>query len=288
MTTSLNISILVVGFISLLITFPGCMFILVVNMLDWMKNKKLDISDQLISGISLFIVFHRAFFVSVDYIGFTYGYHHLLRNNQSCNILYFSLIFCTLLFCTLLAIHFCLKIVNINHKCYIFIQRGFPKLFPWILFPSIAASILISSPAAQNSARQYENLTEALQNYSYSILDFSLYIAFSFLCFLLFFSSVFNIVLSLQRHIKQIHSNTVEFRTQIVEAHISAMKTVIALFAFNIFYFALLVFLTTAHLYPQWMSGLPFLYALCHVLGLHILIRGSRKLQKKLNTLWLC
>ncbi|XP_073493319.1 taste receptor type 2 member 8-like [Phyllobates terribilis] len=288
----LNIIILAINLISILITFPGFMFILVVNILDWIKNKKLDISDQLISGISLFILIHRVLQVSLDLVVIT-GFHSLLQQSKhSINILYLSVIFCTLLFSTFLAIHFCLKIVNSNHKVYAYIQRGFPEMFPRILLPSVFASILISAPAAVKlTEMQLQNLTYTLPDPGSIFVElfpyFTPYVLLSSFCLFLFFGSAVNIILSLRRHVEQIHNNSEEFRSGIVEAHVTAMKKVICLLAFNIFYYALQIFIVVIHLSHRWHRVYPSLYALCHVLGLVILIRGSRKLLIKLQFIWL-
>ncbi|XP_056401098.1 taste receptor type 2 member 40-like [Hyla sarda] len=220
------------------------MFILVVNILDWMKNKRLDISDQLISGISLILLIHRFLLVIVHFIVITKENHANVLNVLSITLLYLSLMLCTLLFSTWLAIHFCLKIVNINHKLYIYIQRKFPKMFPWILLLSIVASFLVSSPAALRLSHEPSlNSTQSLQDPDFIDLDllfYAPYIVFSSFCLLLFSGSALNIVLSLYRHIKQIHNNNVQLSAQIVQAHVTAMKTILSLLAYNLFFIALL------------------------------------------------
>ncbi|XP_044127219.1 taste receptor type 2 member 40-like [Bufo gargarizans] len=277
---------LVVNLISLLITIPGCTFILVVNILDWMKNKRLDISDQLISGITLCILVHRLQHTIFRSMEFVYDYYKIIKYMQ---LSYFSLILCTLLFSTWLAIHFCLKIVNINNKVYIYIQRRFSKMFPWILLPSIFASVTLSAPAALRLTReQVLNSTQTAQNLGHIFLEFLPYLVFSFLCFLLFFSSALNIILSLQRHIKHINDNTIALGSEIVKAHVTAVRTVVSLLTFNLFYFALLLISIVAFFYQFKTRFISYFYALCHICGVPILIQGSSKLRKKLHAVWIC
>ncbi|XP_044127210.1 taste receptor type 2 member 7-like [Bufo gargarizans] len=264
--TTILFTRLVINLISLLITFPGCTFILVVNILDWMKNKRLDISDQLISGITLCILVHRL-------------QHTIFRSME----------FCTLLFSTWLAIHFCLKIVSINHKVYIYIQRRFSKMFPWILLPSIFASVTLSAPAALRlTQEQILNSTQTAQNLGHIFLEFLPYVVFSLLCFLLFFSSALNIILSLQRHIKHINDNTIALRSEIVKAHVTAVRTVVSLLTFNLFYFALLLISILAFFYQFQTQFISYFYALCHICGVPILVQGSSKLRKKFHAIWIC
>ncbi|KAM4013575.1 taste receptor type 2 member 7-like [Anomaloglossus baeobatrachus] len=292
MTTFLEIIILVVDMISLCISFPGYLFILIVNTLDRIKNKRLDISDQLISGISLFIVSHRIIQVFFDCFLIAREYKSIRRNERF--IITFSFMFTvfgTLLFSTWLAIHFCLKIVNINHKLYIHIQRGFPKMFPWIYLASAFATAFVSAPASYRWTQLFVNSTAALQSPKQSILElsayFTPYIVLSSICFVLLFSSALNIILSLRRHINYVHNNAGEFRTQNIEAHVTAIKKVLSLLLFNLLYYAIQSFVIATHILGQWNRAFPSFYALCHIIGMPILILGSSKIQKKLHSIWL-
>ncbi|KAG8582315.1 hypothetical protein GDO81_008007 [Engystomops pustulosus] len=289
MTTFFNIGILTVDFISLLITLPGYMFIIVLNILDWQKNERLDISDQLISGLSLFNLSHRILYASVNYIVFANKFLGTSELQLVLNMLSLSLIFCTLLFSTWLAIHFCLKIVNINHKVYIYTQRMFPKIFPWIHFLSIFASVLLSIPGALGlTQKNYQNSTAAPWDAGQSFFELLCNFIPSFLCFFLILTSALKIIFSLKKHIEQICSNTMEFRAQIVEPHISAIKTVISLLAFNLLHFTLHFSIIILHFNIMWVYVLPILYALCHIFGVAIFIHASSKLRKKMYRFVIC
>ncbi|XP_075139601.1 taste receptor type 2 member 1-like [Leptodactylus fuscus] len=286
--TFLYIILFVIDLVSTLISFPGYLFILAVNILDLIKNKRLDISDQLISGIGLFLLLHRLEYTNIDYICITNSRDAISQYTQWIQLFYVSIIFCTLLFSTWLSIHFCLKIVNINHNLYISIPRMFPKMFPWILLRSVLASVVICAPPALIFAReQVPNSNNTLQNPRHSFVKVFPFFAFSTLCLLLFFSSALNIILSLHRHITQLHKNSLGFRSQTVEAHVTAVKTVLSLLTFNLFYFALMIFLIVSQLHQLGIPVFSLLYGLCHILGVPILIQGSSKLQKNLQTIWL-
>ncbi|KAG8547472.1 hypothetical protein GDO81_028309 [Engystomops pustulosus] len=291
MTGALDYVLHVADCISLLIILPGYMFILVVNIQDWMKNKKLDVSDQLISGLGLLSLIHRLFQVSFRCTVLRHGFTMITSFAWLViDITYLTLIFCTLLFSTWLSIHFCLKIVTLNNKLYIYIQRMFPKVFPWILLPSILASLLVSGPAAQSMSKQYSNYT-VFQNPSASplktFLPVKLYFVVSSLCFLIFLTSALVTVVSMYRHIHHMQNNSSNFRSESVEAHVTAVKTLLSLLTFNLLYFASVVVTIEDYGRLQWMYILLLVYSLCHVLSILTLIRGSIKLQKKLHALWL-
>ncbi|XP_073493321.1 taste receptor type 2 member 7-like [Phyllobates terribilis] len=210
MTQFMLISVLVVEFLSLLITFPGHIFILVVNILDWMKNKRLDISDQLINGMSLCNILHRIYQLIIHSIIIIKKDLLVVNLKILVHLLYLFPVLCTLLFSTWLAIHFCLKIVNINHKLYVYVQFWFPKMFPWIFLSSFFASVFISVPAALGLVEtNLPNSTDTLMIPKRSLPKLLHY----------HIPSAVNIILSLRRHVKRIHESSGEFRPGIVEAH---------------------------------------------------------------------
>ncbi|KAG9463490.1 hypothetical protein GDO78_021626 [Eleutherodactylus coqui] len=290
MTTVWNNILHFTDVISLLIILPANMFILVMNILDWRKNTRLDISDQLISGLGLLSLSHRILQVSFRYTVLIHGFHVITKSAWLLiDITYLSQIFCTLLYSTWLAMHFCLKIVNINRNLYIYIQSRFPKMFPWILLLSVLASILISVPAALNMSDNYGNYTVLLNPSSSplkSFISLILYLAFFSFFFSFFFILVLVTIVSLYKHINRMQNKTMNFRSEIVEAHVTAVKTLIALLGFNLLYFGSVILTVEDYGRLQSMYILLLIYTTCHVLSLIILIRGSSKLRKKLHAIW--
>ncbi|KAG9465367.1 hypothetical protein GDO78_018438, partial [Eleutherodactylus coqui] len=264
------------------------MFILVVNVLDWRKNKKLDISDQLISGLSALSLIHRISQISFRCTAFIHGNTIFLR--LSIALMHLSVILCTLLFSTLIAIHFCLKIVNINQNFYICIQRTFPKLFPWILLLLFLASFFISGPVAENMSKQFLNSTNVLLQPRSSplkaLISLKLYFVFTSFCFLIIVISLLITVVSLYRHIHRIQNNANNFRSETVEAHVTAVKTLISLLCLDFIYFFLLFVIVLKRHSFVWMNTVTLLLAIWHALGSLILIRGSSKLKKMLLKMW--
>ncbi|KAG9464381.1 hypothetical protein GDO78_020032 [Eleutherodactylus coqui] len=288
MTSTWDNILHVTDVISLLIFFPGCMFILIVNILDWRKNKRLEITDQIISGLGIFVLFHRIYQISFRCFTLTYGLN--VTNSfvkLSFNFTYLSLISCVSLFSAWLAIHFCLKIVNINQNLYIYIQHTFPQMFPWILLLSVLASLLISGPAAQDLQRELLNSTNVSYSPLKTFISLKLYFVFTSLCFLIFVISLLLAVVSLYRHIYRMQHNAINFRAETAEAHVTAVKTLISLLVLNILYFVLVVF--AVHDYGQLLKEEIhfFTFTICHAVFLLTLICGNRKLLNKLHGIWL-
>ncbi|KAG8547308.1 hypothetical protein GDO81_028558 [Engystomops pustulosus] len=238
---------MLVDCMSLLMTFPGYIFIIVVNILDWRRNKRLNISDQLISGLGLLTLLHKIAQVTFRYDVLLGGLHVHTSFTWFCIRLTFnSLNFCILLLSTLLAIHFCLKIVNINQNFYIYIQRMFPKMFPWILLPSVLVSLLISVPAAQSTS-QLNSISFGLFNTSSFSMDIfisvPLYYTFYAFRFAIFFILLLTTILSLSRHIHWLRNNSGNLGSETVQAHVGAVKTLSCLFFLNLLQFCLPIFI---------------------------------------------
>ncbi|XP_077137175.1 taste receptor type 2 member 41-like [Ranitomeya variabilis] len=278
MSKAWNYFCVLTDFVSLLIV-PGYLFILVVNFLEWIKTKRLKISDQLSSGLSILCCIHRFLQLSVHYIMFIdkvqITFYLLLTT-----FLHLSLVFCTLLFSMWLAVHFCLKIVNINQKLYLYIQRRFPKLFPWILLPSVLVSLLISGPAAQNMAQQHLHFTNISLNDLplKSLPFFRLYFGASYICFFVFLIAIMFLLFSLCGHIR--------LRAGTIKAHMIAVKTLASLLFANVIYF-ILVLLSVENLGGEIVIRiLLFSYTVLHVLSLPILIYMNSILRNKFWSIW--
>ncbi|KAG8538869.1 hypothetical protein GDO81_021874 [Engystomops pustulosus] len=287
---ALNISILAVESVSLLFSFSGYIFILAVNILDWIKNKRLDISDQIISGLGVFSLLQRTYQVSIRCVALMYGLHDITRFAWLCiHLTYSSIDLCTLLFSSLLGVHFCLKIVNLNQNFYIYIQSMFPKMFPWILLLSVLTSLLISGPAAWDLSQHDFNSTGQIKT-SHSplnrFLSLKFFYAFFSFCFLIFLMSLLVTIVSLHKHVRRMQNNATKLRAESAEAHVNAVRTLLSLLCLNLLYFILPIIIIYKKNEPQWMNGFLLIYAMCHIFDIPILIRGSTKLQKRLKKMW--
>ncbi|KAG8547311.1 hypothetical protein GDO81_028561 [Engystomops pustulosus] len=276
----------------LFITFPGHIFILAMNILEWKKNKRLDISDQLISGLGLLSFLYKVFQVGFKCVEVIHGVQAFTGSAWlSVYLIYNSLNFCTLLFSTWLTIHFCLKIVNINQNFYIYIQRMFPKMFPWILLPSVLVSLLISLPAAQDLSKHYSNSTFLLNLGSSQLKRFhylKLYYSITSFCFVFSLIPLLITIVSLCRHIHRMQSHSLRLRADSVSAHVYAVKTLILLLCLNCLQFVIPVLVTQRRYNSTFIPVIFLFLVMWHLCNLPILIRGSSKLQKKLHEIWIC
>ncbi|KAM3920454.1 taste receptor type 2 member 4-like [Leptodactylus fuscus] len=203
--------------VTVVISFPGNIFIIVVNILDFCRNRRLPRSDQLIFGFSVFNLLQGLldFFQSA-----------IAEINADIPNVYMFLNMCIILFSTLLSIHFCLKIVNINHWFYVGLQRAFPKLFPWPLILFVLGYFILSlystldpNQNCQLNATSIDFSVSALLTCSWTTLIVIIHCGLStILCSV----AALTILISLFRHMKRIRENAAGSRPPNMEAHISA------------------------------------------------------------------
>ncbi|KAG8549014.1 hypothetical protein GDO81_023127 [Engystomops pustulosus] len=280
--------LIIVDTTSLLFLFPCNIFIFMVNILDWKKKRMLQISDVIITGISV--------------SNLVYGGMRLLRcfssiyNITSTIIVIFGFnlmsVSCNIWFSTWLCVYFCLKIVKIHNSFYIYLQRTFHKMLPWLLVLSVVESLLLSFFLAVNSSkRQFFDgqLYSPTLNVSTSIqsaeVSFSLYLKFSLVALVLFASSCFTITYTLCRHIKVLKNNKQGFQSSSTEAHIRATIIVVSLFVLCTMLFTNVTIAATKFLADKIRHFIIVLNYVCGVLSYVGLIKGNSKLHKTLRNI---
>ncbi|XP_063802659.1 taste receptor type 2 member 41-like [Pseudophryne corroboree] len=273
----------------LLLSAPGNIFILLVNILDAVHLKTLNLSDQLICSISAVNMLQQFLFVVKFAI-------LALTNKESDDTvdMYFSILFRTLTSCniwlsTWLCVHFCLKLVNINHRCYIYLQKVFPKTFKWILISTFLGSFLISFPRMWSSLKltSYNNtfMEYGQPVYEKDLFSSALHSVTSPVAIIVLFTSALTIIIALCRHMKRIQDNAAGSRTPSMEAHVRATRTILCLLVIYVFYF-----IDGLNCFPVNYQQI-FEYftltnlALGQILSPWILIKGNSKLDKALQGL---
>ncbi|KAG9461504.1 hypothetical protein GDO78_016644, partial [Eleutherodactylus coqui] len=272
-----------INIVTLIISLPGNIFIIVVNIIDFFKNRRLLLSEQLIFGFSIFNLLHA---LQKGYILYE-NLFHLVRSEyyKKATYVFMYLNMCTLSFSTLLILHFCLKIVNINHRFYICLQRRFPKSFPWIIitfllgffFLSLGSALDTNQECFLNTTLSAPDLLETLR----CSWPLRLFLIICGLCSLFCSVSAITIIISLFKHMNRIQENTERFRSPNMESHICAIKTVTTLLAANFLMFSSLVTVTMST--PKSIFSFGIVISLCHTFSSYFLIRGTKKLEKTLE-----
>ncbi|KAG8539157.1 hypothetical protein GDO81_021335 [Engystomops pustulosus] len=265
--------------VTLIIPLPGNIFIIVVNIQDYFKNRRLLLSDHLMIGLSVFNLLHEL----LDTVVFTSKF---FEENTTYGYMYLNM--CSVTFSSLLSIHFCLKIVNIHHWFYIGLQRRFSKLLPWPLMTVISGyfflslySVLEIKPGCLLNTTSSDFSLNLSPRCSWSLL---ILMICSGLCTVLCTVSALTILISLLKHMKRIQENTEGSRSPNMDAHIRAVKTITVLLVANIVIFISLLWNNLLFTWNEttWTYLFNVLIPICHIFSCYSLIKGTKKLDMAL------
>ncbi|XP_063802660.1 taste receptor type 2 member 41-like [Pseudophryne corroboree] len=271
-----------------LLSAPGNTFILFVNILDVVNSKALNLSDQLICSISVVTICHQFLYV-LEFI--TFSLTKEMFSEEAAVICFIFMLqtitSCNLWLSTWLCVHFCIKIVNIKQRCYIYLQKMFPKTFKWILMSTILGSSLISFSSVLGSLM----LTQSDMTYNdYGLPAYEKQLSSTVLYSLTFSVSIvvlctsaLTIIISLSRHMKRIQDNSEGSITPSVEAHVQATRTILSLLVINILYSidGLRWFIVKPFLIYHYVSLICS--SVSQILKPWILIKGNSKLDGALQ-----
>ncbi|KAG8546499.1 hypothetical protein GDO81_018773 [Engystomops pustulosus] len=270
---------------------PTNMFIFIVNLLNWIKVKKLLQVDQLITSISACYILEEVI-KSIRFIEKICDNLLLLKIHFALSCMVMS---CNVWFSTFLCVYFCLKIVNVKNTLYICLQRNFQKILPWLFVSAILGSVLVSLPFILNITKEDpSNIklnTSAINRQSKFALmniktkDILSYMTLSWIAMLILPISAFTIVTSLLKHINQVQQSFGGFRSPNMKAHVQALSTIISFLVTNVI--ILLVFSVNVIAHDEIWNYLiyPF-YSLSKVVICWNLIKGNRNLKKTLKNIF--
>ncbi|KAG8544862.1 hypothetical protein GDO81_021701, partial [Engystomops pustulosus] len=268
--------------ITFLLLTPTNMFISIVILLNWIKDKKLPLVDQLIASISVCNIAEEVM-KSIKFLNIIY-------NSSKISMIYFSLcsmvMSCNVWFSTFLCVYFCLKIVNVKNTLYICLQRNFQKIFPWLFVSAILGSVLVSLPFILRITE--ENISTPKLNSTF--LDFQEMGVLSFIilfwtAMLIFSISALIFVISLFKHMNQVQQNLGGFRSPNMKVHVQALITVILFLITNITISIVLTINLTLRGYTWNYMIMPF-YSTSKLAGCWSLIKGNRNLDETLKNIF--
>ncbi|KAG8536322.1 hypothetical protein GDO81_026624 [Engystomops pustulosus] len=288
---SLTLFTYILDLISCLFLTPTSMFIFVINLLSWIKVKKLLPVDQLITSISVCnIVEQMMMFTTLL---------NIIYRNPMITMIYFALfsmvMSCNVWFSTFLCVYFCLKIVNVKNTLYICLQRNFQKILPWLFVSVILGSVLVSVPIILNitegnlsnsglniSAIYMQTNSVFIDNKEKDLLAFMI---LSWIAMLILSISASVIVTSLIKHMNQVQQNIGGFRSPNMKAHVQALRTVISFLFTNVFIFLVLTGNITSRDY-NWNYLMFLIYYISKGVVSWSLIKGNRTLDKALRNIF--
>ncbi|KAG8538823.1 hypothetical protein GDO81_022021 [Engystomops pustulosus] len=268
--------------ITFLLLTPTNMFISIVILLNWIKDKKLPLVDQLIASISVCNIAEEVM-KSIKFLNIIY-------NSSKIRMIYFALYYmvmsCNAWFSTFLCVYFCLKIVNVKNTLYICLQRNFQKILPWLFVATILGSVLVRVPIILRISE--ENILTPKLNSTFlhfkrtNVLSFMI---LSWIAILIFSISALTIVHSLFKHMNQVQENFGGFRSPNMKAHVQALITVMLFLITNITISIVLTINLTSYSDIIYYIIIP-LYSTSKLAGCWSLIKGNRNLDETLKNIF--
>ncbi|XP_009961355.3 taste receptor type 2 member 40-like [Tyto alba] len=231
----ISISIVV---IEVLVGFIGNGFITAVNIINWIKSKKISSADMIliflstsrfILQVTILMHIHSLYFANVFKLASVYkafGAVWMFVNHAS---LWFS---------TWLYVLYCVKIINVTQWLLLQIKLGIAGMVPWLLLGSLVISSVTSLPLLWITSSTYlcsstgncrENRTAHSTDWDSS--DLYLLLLYFVGCFFPLVLSVVTsalLIISLWKHTKKMQSYVDTFRDPLIHVHLTAIKSIIS------------------------------------------------------------
>ncbi|NXQ32197.1 T2R40 protein, partial [Alaudala cheleensis] len=167
--------------------------------------------------------------------------------------IYLFLNYCSLWFAAWLSVFYCIKVASFTQSLFIWLKQRIARLVPWMLLTSWLCSIIAAIPFAWDVYSVHNNFTalssmrnsSALRITREDSLGVLILLSNVGICLPLILSVVSSVLLiwSLWMHTRQMQNNASGFGDPVLEAHISAIKSVCSLLMLYVTYFIAFSFL---------------------------------------------
>ncbi|XP_010575049.1 PREDICTED: taste receptor type 2 member 40-like [Haliaeetus leucocephalus] len=234
---ALIISISIVA-IEVVAGFIGNGFITAVNIINWIKSKKISSADKiliflstsrLILQVTILMHIHSLYFADAFKLASVYkafGAVWMFVNHAS---LWFS---------TWLYVLYCVKIINVTQWLLLQIKLRIAGMVPWLLLGSLVISSATSLPLLWITPSTYlcSSTGNCIENRTAHITDWDR--SYLYLLLLYFVGCFFPLVLSvvtsallitsLRKHTKKMQPYVDTFRDPLIDVHLTVIKSIIS------------------------------------------------------------
>ncbi|XP_072506640.1 taste receptor type 2 member 3-like [Notamacropus eugenii] len=251
-----NSMYLAVFIIALILGFCCNSFIGLLNCINWVKSKRITLSDFIITSLALSRIC-LLWALLVDVLILIYpSFYDEMTAMQIINIVWIFTNYLSICLTTCLSVYYCLKIANFSHSAFLWLKWRISCVVIWILLGSVLFSFFcIASPVKEFivyfSSRQITNCTENItkkSGYSLSLIFNTCWIVIPLVVILC--SSVL-IILSLQRHTQQMKNYILDSRDSSTEIHLRATRIILSFLFLFIVYFVAFFVLMLSDLLPD-------------------------------------
>ncbi|XP_077305984.1 taste receptor type 2 member 8-like [Lithobates pipiens] len=220
--------------------------IAVVYFKDWRQSVKSRVCERILLSTAIANVLLQCF-ITLDGVLYIYGTYVLFIKE----VYIFDYVFLFLLIefsfwhTCWLSIYYCLKIVTFSQQIFLWMKTKFFSFVTQVLIGTAAASLLINLPFVWTVDIHFlQNLTSTAEN-NY-IIDLNLsYIIFNMMLgcclpFLLTFTSMGLSVTYLLWHVFRVKSDASQFKAVQLEAHITAVRTMVVRLMVDLTFFLII------------------------------------------------
>ncbi|XP_068251441.1 taste receptor type 2 member 40-like [Nyctibius grandis] len=238
MLTPVLISSISVVAIEVVVGVIGNGFITAVNIINWIKSKKISSADMILIflGTSRFVLqvtvlmyIHSLYFVDVFKLASVY---------KAFGALWMFVNHASLWFSTWLYVLYCVKIINVTQWLLLQIKLRITGIVPWLLLGSLVISSVTSLPLLWVTPSTYlcsstgncrENSTAHITDWDSSYLYLLLlYFAGCFFPLVLSVVTSALLITSLWKHTKKMQCYVDTFKDPLIDVHLTAIKSIIS------------------------------------------------------------
>ncbi|XP_069830400.1 taste receptor type 2 member 2-like [Dendropsophus ebraccatus] len=233
---SLEYNMLSLGSIFLLIVnsfliFLGLLlnlFIVVMNVTWWLKDKALQSIDIIMTSLGsvrivLLIIY---FYISLPFPFSSTGTYITL-------FLMIYMVFCSLWWSTVLGVFYCVKITTYTNRLFMWLRINIPTKIHWMLVGSVVISFVSTLPLqtfTDFTDGNFSNYEETMTKEVLRVIIISS--AGSIMPILIFCVSICLLIVSLLKHTRNMNGNNSGFAKPQLEAHKNAIITMVSFLLF--------------------------------------------------------
>ncbi|KAM7130466.1 taste receptor type 2 member 40-like [Ciconia maguari] len=234
---ALIISISIVG-IEVVVGLIGNGFITAVNIINWIKSKKISSADMILIFLSTSRFILQVIILMYIYSLYFADVFNLTSMYKAFGTVWMFVHHASLWFSTWLYVLYCVKIINVTQWLLLQIKLRIAGMVPWLLLGSLVISSVTSLPLLwiTPSTYLYSSTGNCKENSTALITDWDSSHLYLFLLYFVgcFFPLVLSVVTSallitsLWKHTKKMQCYIDTFRDPLIDVHRTAIKSIIS------------------------------------------------------------
>ncbi|XP_056419450.1 taste receptor type 2 member 1-like [Hyla sarda] len=222
------------------------LLIVMINLTWWLKGKALQSIDIIMTSLGSVRILLLSIYLLGTLIDYFIAPVENSESHLSLIIVVMSVVFCSLWWGTVLGVFYCVKITTYRNHLFMRLKMNISSMVPWMLIGSMVISMISSLPClwgtysvkfthidSGNTSNNDGMPYLKIQHLNLMLITF----AGSILPLLIFCVSIYLLIASVLKHTRNMNSNNSEFSKPQMEAHKSALITMVSFLFFYLLYF---------------------------------------------------